>query len=312
MNFLDRTDHSRLADQANARIRAAAIADKYIPAVDRQVAPADNNPPQPLGDVIETELQAVIALSDADAVKAYAEAAMAKTPAIAAANDQMPLLKAFLADNPVIGTAEEAQKAAAWIEGTRKTLGAMEDERKPRVEPLNAALGIINEAYRTVRQPLETMLNLLRKRWNTWDAAERERRETEARRVREAAEDAARQAQALIDQAKEALEAAEQGSCEDVSVVVDAEAAMATANKLDRLAGRAERATNVRVASTLGGKALGSRRQRVIVIDDPVAAIKAIGPTDKIILAIQQCAKTFEEIHGELPVGTHEEFARSI
>lgn len=316
MNFVDRTNHNQLAEQA--RQRASIVADKYIPAV--EIGPTHNQPPEPIVVTAPAallvngeEFPAVTAASSDDAVKAYADAVMVNQPAIAAANDQMPLLKAFIADNPVIQTAEEAQKAAAWIEGTRKTLAAMEDERKPKVDPLNAALGGINEAYRTVRQPLEAMLNVLRKRWNTWDAAERERREAEARRAQEAADEAARQAQVLIDQANDAIAAADVGACEDVgTAVIDAQSAIATANKLDRIAGRAERATNVRVASTLGGKALASRRQRVIVIDDPCAAIKAIGLTDKIREAIQQSAKAFEEATGELPAGTHEDFTRSI
>lgn len=305
---LDRTDHNRLAAQTDARLRASIIADRYIPAVDRQVAPTDNNPPAELD-----EAAIIVADADADVIGRYADVAMAKNPAIEGALAQVPLLKAFIADNPVIQTAEEAQKAAQWIEGTRKTLAAMEDERKPKVEPLNSALASINEAYRTVRQPLEAMLDVVRKRWNVWDKAERARREAEAERIRLAAEEAARQAQALIDQANQAIENAEEGECADVgSAIEEAQAAMATANKLDRQAGRAERATSVRVASSLGGKAIASRRRRVIAIDDPCAAIKAIGLTEKIIIAIRQSAEAFEEAYGELPAGTHETWERSI
>lgn len=41
MTLLDRTDHSRFA-----REHAAQIADRYIPATDRDVAPDDNLPPE--------------------------------------------------------------------------------------------------------------------------------------------------------------------------------------------------------------------------------------------------------------------------
>ncbi|MGH7226013.1 MAG: hypothetical protein ACRELF_22575, partial [Gemmataceae bacterium] len=246
-------------------------------------------------------------------IAAYAEAAMAETPAITAASEQSALLKSFIADNPVIQTAEEAQKAGAWIESTRKTLASLEDERKPKVGPLNDAIKSINDSYRAIREPLEKLLTVIRGRFNKWDADERARREAEAERVRLEAEEAARKAQELIDEANEAIADAEAGICTDAgTAVVDAQDAMRAANKLDRAAGRAERATNVRVASTLGGKALASRSKRIIVIDDPVAAVKAIGCTEKIAEAIKQSAKTFEEIHGELPAGVHATIERSI
>ncbi len=305
--MLDRTNHERSAEQTTARIRAAAIVARYIPASDREVAPTDNQPIDDAGELTIT------AQSDDAAVKFYADAVMANNPAIEAALLQSPLLKAFIADNPVIHTAAEAQKAAAWIEGTRKTLAAMEDERKPKPGPLNDALGIINGAYRPVRESLESMLNVVRKRWNAWDATERSRREAEAERVRQEAEEAARKAQELIDQANDAIAAAETGVCEDVGTAIeDAQAAMHDANALDRAAARADKATHVRVASQLGGKAIASRKRRVIVIDDPCAAIKAIGLTEKIAIAIRQSAEAFEEAYGELPAGTRATWERSV
>jgi hypothetical protein len=294
--MLDRTN------QRFAKEHAARVADKYIPAVDRSVTGADNLPPER----VETA-------ADETAIKAYAAAATANNPAIANALEASPLVKAFIADNPVIQTGDEAQKAATWIESIRKTLAAMEDERKPKVDPLNAALKSINEAYRTAREPLESMLGILRTRWNKWDAAERARRAAEAEQARQEAEEAARRAQALIDAANDAIAAADVGACEDVgTAVVEAQQAMREAGKLDRAAGRAERNTAVRVASTLGGKALASRSRRVIVIDDPCVAIKAIGLTEKIATAIRQSAEAFEEVHGELPAGTRATIERSI
>ena len=252
-------------------------------------------------------------LPDEAVVAAYAAAVLTDNPAVQSAIGQAQLLKAFIADNPVILTAAEAQQAAAWIESTRKTLAAMEDERKPKVGPLNAALKSINERYRLIREPLDAMLAVVCKRWNSWDAEERKRREAIAAEARRAAEEAATRAQALIDQADDAVAAADVGACEDVgSAVVDAQQAVRNADKLDRAAARAVKATSVRVASTLGGKAMASRRKRVIVIDDACAAVKAIGLTEKITLAIRQSAEAFEEVHGELPAGTRETFIRSI
>ena len=323
MTLLDRTDHSRLAALQRARDAASATADRYIPRT-------DNRPPEPIETVI---VPATLRINDAGApeplevdgpfpqldpadeaaIGTYAAAVMVDPAAIAAAKSQGALLKAFIADNPVIQTGAEAQKAAAFIEGTRRTIAAMEDERKPKVDPLNKALKSINEPYRIIREPLESLLKILCTRWNKWDADERKRREAEAMRAREEAEEAARQAQALIDAANEAITAADVGACEDAgTAVVDAETAIAAANKLDRAAGRAERATNVKVASQLGGRALASRSRRVIVIDDPCAVIKAVGMTEGIATAIRAAVLAYEETAHELPPGVHETRERSI
>jgi len=299
--MLDRTDHNLLA----AKRAAAEIADKYIPATDRQVERTDNAPPEPIANEA--------------AVTAYATARMVKNPALESAKEALPLLKAYIADNPVFQNAEDLQKAGAWIEAARKTLGAMDDERKPKVAPLNAAAKIINDPYREVREEIEGtkqspgLLSILVARWNAGEAAERRRREAVAEAARLEAEEAARVAQELIDRANDAIAGAEVGECADVgTAVIDAKMAMHDANVLDRTANRAEKATHVRVASTLGGKALAPRRRPIIVIDDAFAAIEAMGVTEAIATAIQQSAKAFREAHGELPAGTHADFDRSI
>jgi hypothetical protein len=295
-----------MLDPTDAKQRAAAIADRYIPATDRGVTTTDNQPPEPIAD--ET------------AIKAYAEANMAFNPAIDAAVEQTKLVRDYIAGNPVIQTAEEAQTAGTWIESTRRTIAALEDERKPKVEPLNAALNRINGAYKPVREQLEGtpkskgLLGIIVDRANAWADAERRRREAIAAEAKREAEAAAARAQALIDQANDAIAAAEVGACEDVgTAVIDAQAAIKEANKLDRTANRADRETAIRLASSLGGRTLAPRRSPpIIVIDDPVAAIKAIGLTEKITLAIQQSAKAFKEAHGELPAGTRETFTSSF
>jgi hypothetical protein len=293
--MLDKTDHAKLARDAAAR-----LADKYIPAAGREVERTDNLPPEPVADEA--------------AVASYAAILMARTPAITSARDASPLLKAFITDNPVIQTAEEAQAAYARIEATRRTLTAMEDERKPKVGPLNAALKSINDPYRIIREPLESLLKILVNRYNKWDDDERKRREAIAAEARRVAEEAAAAAQLLIDQANDAIAAADVGACEDVgTAVVDAEEAMHTANILDRTARRTEKAAaHVRVASELGGHAGTSRRKPIIVIHDLAAAIEAIGPVENILIAVRQAAKAFKEANGKMPKGCREDYTRSI
>jgi|HubBroStandDraft_2_1064218.scaffolds.fasta_scaffold00132_33 hypothetical protein len=292
--MLDRTNHNRLSEEATRR-----IADKYIPAAGRQVTAIDNQPPEPVADEA--------------AVQSYAKALMVKMPAIEAAKDHVPLLKAFIADNPVFQNAEDLQIGGAWIESTRRTLAALEDERKPKVAPLNVATNTINEPYRAAKKTLEDLLPVVVDRWNKGEKAERQRREAIAEAVRLEAEEAARVAQALIDQANDAIAAADVGACEDVgTAVVDAKVAMHEANVLDRTANRADNNTRVRVASQLGGRALAPRERAVIVIDDLAAAIEAIGPVENILIAVRQSAKAFKEANGKLPKGCREDYTRSI
>jgi hypothetical protein len=298
--MLDKTDHAKLARDAAAR-----LADKYIPAAGREVERTDNNPPDPV--------------SNETAVKAYAAALMVSTPAIASAEQALPLLSSFIADNPVFQNAEDLQKGGVWIESARKTLAALEDERKPKVEPLNAALAIINEPYRRVRQEIEGtkqakgLLEILVDRWNAGEKAERKRREAIAEATRLEAEKAARVAQALIDQTNDAIAAADVGACEDVgSAVIDARAAIRNANILDRTANRAEKETHVRVASQLGGRALAPRSEWVLTIDDPGQLIAAMGLSERTADSLRTDARAFFKATGEWPDGLTATKDRSI
>jgi len=299
--MLDRTNHAKLA--ADAALR---LADKYIPATDRQVERTDNNPPEPV--------------ADATAINAYAVAVMAKTSAIASAKDALPLLKAYIADNPVIQGAEQLQEAGVWIESARRTVAALEDERLAKVAPLNAATDAINEPYRVVRQEIEGtkkipgLLGILVDRWNAGEKAERKRREAIAEAARLEAEEAARIAQALIDQANEGIARADVGEC-DVDVggmVIDAKAAMRDANVLDRTANRAERETKVRVASQFGGRALAPHSETILTIDDPCKLITAMGLSERTADSLRTDARAFFKATGEWPEGLTATKDRSI
>jgi hypothetical protein len=291
--MLDRTDHAKLARDAAAR-----LTDKYIPENPREVIGA-NNPPEPV--------------ADAATINAYAIAIMVKTPAIEAAKDHVPLLKAFIADNPVFQNAQDLQTGGAWIESTRRTLAVLEDERKARVAPLNAATNLVNEPYRQPKKILEDLLPVVVDRWNKGEKAERARREAIAIAERERAEQAARVAQALIDQANDAIAAADVGACEDVgTAVVDAQTAMHEANVLDRTAARAEKETHVRVKSAFGGRALAPRAETILTIDDPCKLITAMGLSERTADSLRTDARAFFKETGEWPEGITATKDRSI
>ena len=59
---------------------------------------------------------------------------------IDSAKEAMAELSVFTENNPVIENFDGAKQYAAYIERTRVALNAMEDERKPQAEPLNAAM----------------------------------------------------------------------------------------------------------------------------------------------------------------------------
>lgn len=269
MNMIDRTDHSRFA-----REHAARVADKYIPAVDRDVTRADNAPP---------------------------------AVAIEQARDTTRELQAFLRETPAITTPEECKAGDNWIERAKINLQTLEDERKPLVEPLNKELGEINGRYREPRQQLETLDKECRRRVTIYKNKVEAERIAEAERLRREAEEAERLALATAAAADEAIADVDAGVCEDAGAAIfDAHQAERNAGQLDRMASRAERSIPVRNASMVGGRAMAMRTVQVINIADPVAAIKAMcagGIPDKLLVAMRQCATIFEDAYGVLPDG---------
>lgn len=277
--FADRTDHSRLAQQADARARAAAIADKYIPGADRDVTPVDNQPPGPIDSAKE----------------AFGE------------------LSAYLKDNPVIQNPADAKQAGGFVERTRIALSTMETERTERVGPLNAQLSAINGAYRAVRDPLEKALKTLRARLTDYATAVEAARIAEANRLRaeaEAKEAAAREAERAE---QEAIAEAEQGACSDVGgAIAEADAAFTDYQKAGRQAAIAERNVPVRIGSVMGGKSLSMRTIEVLAIEDVAKAIKVLGITDGIRDAILSSARAYRKEFGELPAGVVSTYERSL
>lgn len=271
-----------LLDRTATRSSAAALADKYIPATDRAVTPADNLPPT----------------------------------TIVSAKEAMTELSAWLKEHPVIQSHPEAKNGGAYVERTRIALSEMEAERTDKVAPLNKELASINGAYRIVREPLERCLKELRARLTKYAADIEAARIAEAERLRreaEAKEQAARDAEA---REREAIDDAAQGAEADVGgAIAAADANFADYRKADKAAAIAERGVPVRIGSVMGGKSLSMRTVRKLVVTDAGAGAKAIltmGLTDKIRLAIIQSAKDFEEAYGELPEGVIETFERSL
>lgn len=229
------------------------------------------------------------------------------------AQEAMDDLRRFLLDNPAILTTEQAKEGSLFVERTRKTIQDLEDARKQEVGPLNEQVKGINETYRATRDPLDSVLSELRRRLTDFAAKEEAARfkaAEEARKIAEAAELEARRAE---EAEREAKQNATFGEVTDVAAaIVEADQAFSRFAQADRAAQLAERDTGVRLPSQLGGKALSLRTTETLILDDAIAAINAIGVTDKISDAILSAARSYRKLRGQLPPGVRAETSRSI
>ena len=222
-------------------------------------------------------------------------------------------LSKFAENTPVIQSFDEAKQYAAWIERTRIALQAMEDERKPQADPLNAKLEAINKPYRVVRQPLEKLYDLVKARLSKYNNAVEAARLKEAQRLREDAEARERAARQAEADEQAAIAGADVGECTDVgSAIAEADGAFKDYQKADRAAATAERNVPVRVASIIGGKSLSMRTTEIFIVEDACAAITIMGCSDDLKKQIVKDAKRFREATGELPDGIKSEYQRSL
>lgn len=229
------------------------------------------------------------------------------------ARHAMADLSRFLSDAPVIGTVEEAQEGALFVERSRKTIQDLEDARKKEVAPLNEQVRVINEQYRTIRDPLDKVLTELRHRLTDYTAREEAKRIREAEEARRAADLAEMEARLAEQREREAKQNATFGEVTDVAAaVIEADQKFSTFKKADRAAQIAERDTTVRLPSQLGGKAISMRAKETLVLNDAHAALTAIGVNQKITDAILSAARDYRKVHDKLPPGVSAELTREI
>lgn len=227
--------------------------------------------------------------------------------------DVMRELSDFMAETPVVQTVEQAKAATLWVERMRKTLQDLDDARKAEVGPLNQRVNDINETYRAVRNPAENILAEQRRRLTDYTLAEEAKRIAELRRLEDERAEAERIAREAEAREKEAKAGATMGEITDLAaVVVEADQSFSRFEKADRAVQRAEAATHVRLPSKLGGKALSLRTKETLKLDDWVAAINAMGVTEKIQEAVLSAARDYRKRNDKLPAGVSAEFTREI
>jgi hypothetical protein len=223
------------------------------------------------------------------------------------------ILSAFLKNTPVIQSHNDAKQAANYVEQARATIGEIEDTRKRRVTPLNDEVKAINEEYRTPRETLQSLMDEVKRRLTAFAVAEEAERQRAAEAARIAAAEAeriAREAEAVEVEAKACADVGEIG-VNVAAAITQADKAFDTFKRADRTAARAERAVPVRLSGGMG-RAVSMRRTETLVLDDAVAAITAIGPTEKVRDAILSSARDYRKLHGKLPAGVSAEIERQF
>jgi hypothetical protein len=229
-------------------------------------------------------------------------------------------LSAWLAENPLIYSEEQARDAKLLLDRSKASAGEIEDNRKRETKPLNDQLDEINGRYKAMhntdpKKPgvLDKVMNELRKRLTVFAQAEEAKRLAEAEAKRRAAEFAEREAREAEAKEREAIANASAGELgvDVTQVVVAADKAFKDFEKADREAARAERESKVKIA---GGwlNSVGLKTKETLVLVSYAKAITAIGPNPKIEAAILSAARDYRTKTGNLPEGVSSEITRAI
>lgn len=229
------------------------------------------------------------------------------------ARDAMDDLNKFLTDTPVIENEEQVKVGTLFVERVRKTLADLDDARKAEVRPHNDEVKAINHVYGNASRPLNTLLNELKFRLTDYAGREEALRIREADEARKAADALEMEARTAEAREQEAKQNATQGEVTDVAAaVIEADQRFQEFQRADRAAAIAERNVPVKLASQLGGKALGLRTKETLVLDDAYAAIREMGVTEKIRDAVLSAARDYRRLHEKLPAGISTTTTRSI
>lgn len=236
------------------------------------------------------------------------------------ARETMADLSRYMSECPVIENEDHARQAKLLLDRYKNCAGDIEAERDRLVRPLNAQLEEINSRYKAVhnkdaKKPglLDKVANELKSRLATFLQAEEDRRLAKAEAARRAAEEAeriAREAEAKERQAIENAKAGELG-VDVTQVVVEADSAFADFKLANREAALAEREAHVKVGGGFG-RAAALRDKETLILDDPFAAISAMGVNEKLETAILSAARDYRSKQGSLPAGVSAKTERTL
>jgi hypothetical protein len=213
-------------------------------------------------------------------------------------------ISAWMADNPVVATEENARDAKLQIDRAKLCIKDLEAERDRRTRPLIDRLLTVREEYRGPRRLIGTILDEMLYRLQIFVRAEERKlaiRAEEAAAKTLEAERAARDAE-KIEQEK--LDDASEGEVgiDVAEVTSNADQAFEDYQKAARQAVLAQRETHVKIGGGFS-RAIGLRKKETLHVVDCFAAIGELGVTTDIALAILKSARTFRKLNGRLPNG---------
>jgi hypothetical protein len=220
----------------------------------------------------------------------------------------------WMSEHPLIQNENEAREAKILIDRGSLGIKDLEDERDSKVRPLNEQVKEINDYYRGPRHLLGRILDELKQRVGQFilvEEAKRQRAAAEAARLAREAEETARRAE---QKEREAYSDASSGvlGVDIAARTAEADAAFADYQKAQHQAQIADKDAHVRIGGGYG-RALSVRSKDVIIIDDYVKAIHAIGLGNEIIdEAVKKAARAYKKIFGKWPEGIRIEVERSI
>jgi hypothetical protein len=228
-------------------------------------------------------------------------------------------ISAYLADNPVVQTMDEANLAKIFIDDAKGALATMEKERDGIVRPHNESVAATNTTFKAVSVPLKKLLDIALSRVEAFRQAEIRRKEAEAKEARRIAEEAAHLARQAAEAEAQAKLEAEHGVFTDVGAAVeDADAAFLALEQAQRALKSAEKATNVRIDNG-DGRALSARAAEVLIITDAVKVVRALIEFngdgrlhERIEHAIISAAREYRQTKGHLPAGVSSSTTRSL
>ncbi len=222
-------------------------------------------------------------------------------------------ISAWLAENVVIETSEQALDAKLMLDRGKLCKADLDAERRKLVDPLNQEVKQINDRYRPPDTLLDKVINEIKVRGNAYLKREEDKRKAaaaEAARIAAEKEAAAREAERLE---KEAFQDANSGEL-GINIVAasrEADSRFTEYQKAQRAADRAEKETHVKFG---GGftRAASLRQQETLVVTDAVRALQAIGASEKIKEAIIKSARAYRKVYDELPPGVEAQVERTI
>jgi len=228
-------------------------------------------------------------------------------------------ISAYLAENPVVQTMEEANLAKIFIDDAKGALKTMETERVSIVKPQNDSVDATNTTFKAASVPLKKLLDIALSRVEAFRQAEIRRKDAEAKEARRIAEEAAHAAREAIEREAQAKLDAEYGEYTDVGAAVeDADAAFLAMEQAQRALKSAEKATNVRIDNG-DGRALSARAAEVLIITDAVKVVKTLIEFngdgrlhERIEHAIISAAREYRQMKGHLPAGVTSSTTRSL